>query len=152
MKTFLIVVVLFSSMHTAFAQVKPRLTLGNQVPGKTAGHSGVVPPKHETSSAFFGGVDVEKVFRDKYSFDAWISPDGILHFETNAKMSEAKMQVFTPAQLAVRKGVMHTYPFTTPVSSYQFNLNAPAFAGNLGYWIYITTTDGLTAEAYFQRR
>ena len=151
-KTFLIVALLFSSMHTAFAQVKPRLTLGNQGPGKTAGPSGAIPPKHKTSAAFFGGVDASEELKDKYSFDVWISEDQVLHIETKAHITEAKLQVFTPEQLAVRKGLMHKYSFSTPVSNYEIDLNAGAFPGKLGYWLYVTTAEGLRAEAYFQRR
>lgn len=155
MKKLLFITIVACGMYAADAQIVTRPATGSVPSGKIPAKipAGTVLTKHTSSSAFSTGViDIPKEFKDKYSFDAWISEDLVLHFETSAKISEAKLQVFTPEQLAVRKGVMHSYPFSTPVSSYQFKLTAPAYAGNLGYWLYITTTDGLKAEAYFQKR
>ena len=148
MKTLLFAAVSIFCLAEASAQVTQNRPISSTISNKPL----IKTLKHKSTASFGQVIDISKEFAAKYNFDAWISEDQVLHFETNAKVSEAKLQVFTPEQLAVRKGVMHEYPFPNPVNSYQFKLTAPAFANNYGYWLYITTTDGLKAEAYFQRR
>lgn len=95
----------------------------------------------------------EKDFNAKYTLNASIDDDSmLLKFSTDAPVTKAILSVYTPEQLAVRKGTDHTYPFTKPVHSYKFNLNSPAYKGFYAYWLKIYTADGLFQEYYFQKK
>lgn len=139
MKKTLFIAIAAFGLHAAHAQVRTIPQTGKIPQIKTL--------KNKTSDAFTRVVDSPAGL-----LDAWITDEEVLHIQSTAKISSARLQVFTPAELAVRKGTNHTYPFTTPVNAYQFNLKAPAYAGYLGYWVYITTEDGKQAEAFFRRK
>jgi copper chaperone CopZ len=95
----------------------------------------------------------EADFNAKYFLTASIDEVEMkLSFSTDAPVIKAILSVYTPEQLAVRKGTDHTYPFTTPIHKYQFNLNAPAFKGYFAYWLKIYTQDGLFQEYFFKQK
>lgn len=148
MKTILFVSISIFCLNEVNAQPIHNRPISTTISSKPL----IKPIKHTTTAGFGGATDISKEFAAKYNFDAWISDDQVLHFETNAKVSEVKIQAFTHEQLAARKGTVHLYPFPVPVNAYQFKLMSPAFAGHISYLLHITTTDGLKTAAYFQRR
>lgn len=108
---------------------------------------------YASAQKYMSGAGQEAGFNAKYKLTASIDDKTmLLKWSTDAPVIKAVLSVYTPEQLAVRKGTDHTYPFKTPVNSYQFNLNAPAFKDYYAYWLKVYTTDGLWQEYFFRKK
>lgn len=107
-----------------------------------------------TKAQVFGAVPgQEAAFNAKYKLTAFIDETTmILKWSTNAPIVKAVLSVYTPEQLGKRKGIDHSYPFKTPIYSYEFNLNAPAFKDYYAYWLKVYTSDGLWQEYFFRKK
>lgn len=105
-------------------------------------------------SEIFGSIAGQQTdFNAKYKLTSSIDEKTMtLSWSTNAPITKAVLSVYNKEQLAVRKGIDHTYPFSKPVYKYQFNLNAPAFKGYYAYWLKVFTKEGLWQEYFFKRK
>jgi len=102
----------------------------------------------------FGSIAGQQTdFNAKYKLTSSIDEKTMtLSWSTNAPITKAVLSVYNKEQLAIRKGIDHTYPFSKPVYKYQFNLSAPAFKGYYAYWLKVFTKDGLWQEYFFKRK
>lgn len=92
----------------------------------------------------------ETKFKEKYKLTARLDETKhILYVETNAKVKIAVLEVFTPEQLAVRKGT-EIEKYDQP-SKFSFDLNAPKYKNQYTYWLKIYTADFPLQEILFTR-
>lgn len=141
-KYILILLVNFIAM-ASFAQNPIR------IPGKKNGTTSTSSPVRNINNPAYGH-DIDD--KGKNTFNAWISKDDVLHFTCTDNVTSAKLQTFTPEQLAIRKGTDNLYPYNSPVHEYSFKLTAPVYKGFTAYWLYVYTDKGDVFEAYFKRK
>ncbi len=92
----------------------------------------------------------ETKFKEKYKLTARLDEKKhILYVETNAQVKIAVLEVFSPEQMAVRKGI-EIEKFDQP-AKFSFDLNAPKYKDQYAYWLKVSTTDFPYQEILFTR-
>ncbi len=92
----------------------------------------------------------ETKFKEKYKLIARLDEKKhILYVESNAKVKIALLEVFTPEQMEVRKGI-EIYKFDQP-AKFSFDLNAPKYKDQYVYWLKVSTIDFPYQDILFTR-
>ncbi len=109
--------------------------------------SSFAQPKYSST----GGI--ETPFKDKYKFTAKLDEKtNTLSFETDAPVTKAILGIYTPEELAVRKGKEYTNGYLKKGQKYSYDLKKSLYKNKYAYWIKIYTAKGMLGEYFFKKR
>lgn len=100
-----------------------------------------------------GGI--ETAYKDKYKFTAKLDEKtNTLSFETDAPVTVAILETYTPEELSVRKGKGYTNTYTKKVNKYSYDLKKTLLKDKYAYWIKVSIgQNGVPlGEYYFQKK
>lgn len=98
-----------------------------------------------------GGI--ETLYKGKYKFTAKLDEKtNTLSFETDAPVTVAILETYTPEELSVRKGKEYTNTYTKKGNKYSYDLKKPLLKNKYAYWIKVSIgQNGVPlGEYYFQ--
>ncbi|MEO5948076.1 MAG: heavy-metal-associated domain-containing protein [Chitinophagaceae bacterium] len=103
-------------------------------------------PKYSST----GGI--ETAYKGKYKFTAKLDEKtNTLSFETDAPVTKAILGIYTPEELAVRKGKEYTNGYLKKGQKYSYDLKKPLYKNKYAYWIKIYTSKGMLGEYFFKK-
>lgn len=98
-----------------------------------------------------GGI--ETPYKGKYKFTAKLDEKtNTLSFETDAPVTKAILGIYTPEELAVRKGKEYTNGYLKKGQKFSYDLKKSLYKNKYAYWIKIYTANGMLGEYFFKKR
>ncbi len=92
-----------------------------------------------SQSIYSGLGGVESTYKDKYTFKATLDEKKqILSFETNAPVTVSTLEIYTPSELAVRKGKEFTNTYSKKGNLYYYDLKKAALKNKYAYWLKVS--------------
>jgi copper chaperone CopZ len=103
---------------------------------------------------YAGTGGIETAQKDKYKFTATLDEKtNVLSFETDAPVTVATLEIYTPEQLAIRKGKEYTNTYTKVGNKYLYDLKKLQLKNKYAYWIKVSIgNNGVPLGEYFFRR
>jgi copper chaperone CopZ len=103
---------------------------------------------------YAGNGGIETAQKDKYKFTAKLDEKtNVLSFETDAPVTVATLEIYTPEELAVRKGKEYTNTYTKVGNKYLYDLKKLQLKDKYAYWIKVSIgNNGVPLGEYFFRR
>ncbi len=110
------------------------------------GYSVIAQPKYSST----GGI--ETAYKGKYKLTAKLDEKtNTLSFETDAPVTKAILGIYTPEELAVRKGKEYTNGYLKKGQKYSYDLKKSLYKNKYAYWIKIYTSKGMLGEYFFKK-
>ena len=106
-------------------------------------------------SKYSSSGGIETGYKDKYKFTAMLDEHTkTLSFETDAPITIAILSIYTPAELAVRKGKEYVNTYIKSGQTYSYDLKNVPLKDKYAYWlkVFAGDTGTLLAEYFFRKK